>query len=253
MKNRQEELYCRLNSDAIAAAAAANELLEQPEWTLGSPPDTLIQALRRASLTYDAESAVFELGRVWERAPLSRALMAAFKGEQDPRARTCAAWLLKQLSSPTVWRDMAATALSYDEGPQTRRWLLEGLDRLAFVGDVGWDELRELVYALRQNSEPHIRDGVVGILMSLPPSDEKTRLLLDMLRDFDASVLASALSALSNRHQSFAGADLTRLRALSRHPDLRVSLVARELLERIDADTGAAGSDPEGAGQKPPP
>lgn len=246
MTNRHDALRRLLDSNPGAADQAANELLERPDWATGPPPDELVRALLRAGMSHDAESAVFELGRRWERAPLSRSLMTALQREQDPAARTCAAWLLKNLASQAVWSDMAVMALSEGERMQTRRWLLEGLDRLAFVGDVGWDELRDLVHALRQDKEPRIRDGVVGILMSLNDGGEKASILLDMLGDSDSGVLDSALNALSHDRLRPRDAYLARLRELSRHLDPRVSLAARALLERFENQTGTGdtGSEP---------
>jgi hypothetical protein len=50
-----------------------------------------------------------------------------------------------------------------------------------------------------RHPDPSLRDSVVGILVSLDRSDDKRRLLLEILRhDEDENVIASAVSALTS-------------------------------------------------------
>lgn len=234
MTNTKEEWLRRLDGDAAQAEQAATELLTDADrgWMRGTPPPGLVRALLQVSVTYDAESAIFELGRAWDRESLGLALMAALRGLQDPVERTHAGWLFKHLGSATVWADMAALAQSDREATQTRRWQLEGLDRLAFGRVVGWAELRDLVRRLRSDPLPAIREGVVGVLMSLPSSDEKTDALLDLLEDANADVLASALAALDGGGAQLAGIGLERVRSLASHRLPKVGLAAQALLDQ---------------------
>jgi hypothetical protein len=76
-----------------------------------------------------------------------------------------------------------------------------------------------------------LRDGVVGILLSLDRSDEKRRLLLEILRtDDDEVVLASAVNALASVLPM--ELDPTVISRLLEHPSARVQRSVRDLIER---------------------
>jgi hypothetical protein len=138
---------------------------------------------------------------------------------------------LKHLAAPSSWKAIADLARSDEEPVQLRRWLLEALDRLAAGRAIGWRELGDVVSAVARHSDASLRDGVVGILVSLDRSDEKRRLLLEILRaDDDEIVLASAVNALASVLPMELDPGLVD-RLLS-HPSPRVQRSVRDLIER---------------------
>ena len=81
-----------------------------------------------------------------------------------------------------------------------------------------------------QSTDASLREGVVGILVSLERSDEKRRLLLEILRaDDDEGVLASAVDALASVLPMVDPAIVDRLLG---HPSERVQRSVRNLIER---------------------
>jgi hypothetical protein len=224
----REELLAKL-VDPQHADEAATELKQHPDWLRGTPPPSMVAAL--ASVDYDAEARTFELGRTWEREPLCQALVASLRSERDPRAREHTAWLLKHFAAPASWKAIAELASSSDDGVQLRRWLLEALDRLAAGREIGWRELGEVVTLVARHPDPSLRDGVVGILLSLDRSEEKRRLLLEILRtDDDEIVLASAVDALASVLPM--ELDPAVVERLLGHPSERVQRSVKELIER---------------------
>jgi predicted nucleic acid-binding Zn-ribbon protein len=226
-KARQELLAKLVDPDHAEAAAA--ELRSHPEWLRSVPPPALVAAL--ASVDYDVEGAVFDLARAWDREPLCHSLIASMRSESDPRVREHSAWLLKHLAAPSSWKAIADLARSDAEPVQLRRWLLEALDRLAAGRAIGWRELGDVVTTVSRHPDASLRDGVVGILVSLDRSDEKRRLLLDILRDDnDEVVLASAVNALASVLPMELDPGLVE--RLLGHPSPRVQRSVRDLIER---------------------
>ncbi|MEA2748425.1 MAG: hypothetical protein QOI41_2568 [Myxococcales bacterium] len=224
----RQELLAKLVDPDFAEAAAA-ELRTHPEWLRSVPPPALVAAL--SSVDYDVEGAIFDLARAWDREPLCHSLIASMRSESDVRAREHSAWLLKHLAAPSSWKAIADLARSDDEPVQLRRWLLEALDRLAAGRAIGWRELGDVVTAVARHPDSSLRDGVVGILVSLDRSDEKRRLLLDILRaDDDEIVLASAVNALASVLPMELDPGLVD--RLLGHPSPRVQRSVRDLIER---------------------
>ena len=227
-KVRQDLLVQLVDPDYAEEAAVA--LRHHPEWLRSVPPPTLVAAL--ASVDYDAEGAIFELARAWDREPLCHALIASLRSEPDARLREHTAWLLKHLAAPSSWKAIADFARSEEQPSQLRRWLLEALDRLAAGRAIGWRELGDIVSTVARSPDAALRDGVVGILVSLDRSEEKRRLLLDILRaDDDEVVLASAVNALASVLPMDLEQDL--MNRLLGHPSPRVQRSVRELVERV--------------------
>ena len=84
---------------------------------------------------------------------------------------------------------------------------------------------------MAKHPDPSLRDGVVGILVSLDRSDDKRRLLLEILRsDDDEVVLASAVNALAGALPMELDPGLVE--RLLGHPSPRVQRSVRELIER---------------------
>ncbi len=232
-KARQELLAKLVDPDHAEAAAA--ELRTHPEWLRSVPPPALVAAL--SNVDYDAEGALFDLARAWDREPLCHSLIAALRSETDMRVREHSAWLLKHLAAPSSWKAIADLARSDDEPVQMRRWLLEALDRLAAGRAIGWRELGDVVTAVARHPDASLRDGVVGILVSLDRSDEKRRLLLDILRaDDDEVVLASAVNALASVLPMELDPGLVD--RLLGHPSPRVQRSVRDLIERARVAKG---------------
>lgn len=229
---RRDELISKL-TDPADARAAADALKTAPEWLRGPPTEALLDALSHAD--YDAERPVFEVARAWDREPLCRALLDALRSEQEPRAREHAAWLLKHLASPGALKDIAELATSDAEATGVRRWLLEALDRLAAGRLVGWSELAEIVTEMSRHADATLRDGNVGILMSLAPSEEKNALLLDILaREDDEVVLGGAIDALAASPE--VELDEGVVSRLLDHPSDRVQRAAKDLVMRTTSD-----------------
>lgn len=184
-----------LGSDKTAQEAAV-QLCEHPDWLRGRPPIELLLAL--AQLDYDIEEPVFELARAWDRDPLCRALIAALRDEPDPKLREHGAWLLKHLGAAASWPALAEIVGHDDEAPPVRRWLLEAVERLVATRMIGWNEVGDLCMRLVRHPNAALRDGAVGVIAALDRSDDKRRLLLEVLRtDDDEVVLASAVQALT--------------------------------------------------------
>ncbi len=231
-KAAPSELF-ELLFDPETARDAVDMLREHPEWLKGPPPAELIGAL--AHVDYDAEGAVFELARAWEREELCVALIASLKAETNARLREHGAWLLKHLGSPAAWKAIAELAASEKEPLMVRRWLLEALDRLAAGRSIGWKELGETVTSIAKHPDPALRDGAVGVLMSLERSDEKRGLLLDILQnDDDEVVLASAVHALASVLP--VQLDKAVVERLLGHPSQRVQRSVSDLIERSKSE-----------------
>ena len=224
----RDELIAKL-LDPAQAAEAAYELKLHADWLRSVPPPTFTAALQ--AVDYNVDRPVFELARQWDRDPLCHALITALRAEPDTRLREHAAWLLKHLASPSSWKAIADLARSEDEAVQLRRWLLEALDRLAAGRAIGWRELGDVVTAVAKHPDPSLRDGVVGILVSLDRSEEKRRLLLEILRsDDDEVVLASAVNALAGALPMELDPGLVE--RLLGHPSARVQRSVRDLIVR---------------------
>jgi HEAT repeat protein len=216
-------------ANADTARDAALTLRAHPEWLVGRPPIELLTAL--TDLDYDVEAPIFEVARAWERDALARALVAALRDEPDVKLREHGAWLLKHLGSPSVLPALADMVSNEAEPPAVRRWLLEAIERLVASRSIGWREVGDLVTNFLRHSDPSLRDGVIGIIASLPKSEDKRRLLLETLRtDDDEVVLASAVHALT----SVLPIELDPALAdrLLGHPSARVQRSVVEFIER---------------------
>jgi hypothetical protein len=194
--NRERDSIFERLVDPATAREAASLLLEHPDWLHGRPPVELLISLTH--LDYDVEAPVFEVARTWEREPICRALIAALRDEPDAKLREHGAWLLKHLGAPSAWRALAELASDETEPAPVRRWLLEAIERLVATRNLRWHEVGDLVQLLIRHADPSLRDGVIGIIGALDRSEEKRRVLLEVLRtDDDEQVLASAVRALT--------------------------------------------------------
>jgi len=226
---RRDELIAKLE-EPNEARAAVDALRSAPAWLKGPPPRPFLEALAHAD--YDAQRPVMEVARVWDREPLCRAILDGLKSEADSRHREHAAWLLKHLAAPNAWKDIADLARSDSETTGVRRWLLEALDRLAAARNIGWTELGDLVRVLARHTDATLRDGTIGILRSLEPSEDKKKVLMDVVEhDDDEVVLTDALEALGAL-APFGDVDLDdeTIARLLGHASDRVQRAAKELM-----------------------
>ena len=228
LSDERDELF-ELLGDPGTARDAASKLLEHPEWLRGRPPLELLMALTH--LDYDVEAPMFEVARSWEREPISRALVAALRDEPEAKLREHGAWLLKHLGAPSAWPALAELVSNELEPSGVRRWLLEAIERLVASRAIGWKDVGDLVHLLVRSPDASLRDGVVGVVAALERSDEKRRVLLEILRtDDDEVVLASAVHALTSAlpidlDPSVAG-------RLLEHPSARVQRSVVDFIER---------------------
>jgi hypothetical protein len=179
--------------EQVAAAVAAIRAL--PDALQGPPPAALIAALLH--LGRRPQTPLYELARDWERGALGEALWDAFQAAATPGEREQAAWLLKQLASPSRWQEIADVAASSAEPLQVRIFLLQALDWLAFGGGPGWAELRPWIDRAWHDESPAIRECALGIVMSLPHSDEAEPLVREALDDPEPTVVLTALNAVA--------------------------------------------------------
>jgi len=200
--------------------------LLHPEWLVGPPPAQLMAALR--SIGPDLQSEVFRLGRQWPSQELSAELLKDLSSRTDANEKEHTAWLIKHLIGPAQWSKVAQIALSESESTRVRRSLVEALDRLAFAGHLGWNDLRDVIGALRRSPDPVVREGVVGILMSLEDNSEKLTLLTEMLEDDGDFVVAGALQALAQMKD--VTVDESVLERLRNH----ASLLVRDRAEKVE-------------------
>lgn len=228
VSEEREHLVEQLASPKTSREAAVT-LREHPEWLRGRPPIELLLALTH--LDYDIEEPVFELARAWDRDPLCRALIAALRDEPEPKLREHGAWLLKHLGSASSWPAIAELVSNEDESPPVRRWLLEAIERLVATRQLGWPGVGDLCQRLVRHGNPALRDGAIGVVAALDRSDEKRRLLLDVLRtDHDEVVLASAVQALTTALPI--ELDPSVAERLLGHPSARVQQSVVEFIER---------------------
>lgn len=228
VSKERDDLLDKLG-DPSTARAAAIELRDHPEWLRGRPPLGLLTAL--TEIDYDVEAPIFELARMWEREGITRALVATMREEPDAKLREHGAWLLKHLGSKAALPSLAEMVSDDREQGPVRRWLLEAIERLVASRSVGWSEIGDLVQGLIHHSDPSLRDGVIGIVAALDRSDDKRRLLVDVLRtDDDEIVLASAVHALASALPIELDPSVTE--RLLGHPSARVQRSVMDFIER---------------------
>ncbi len=120
---------------------------------------------------------------------------------------------------------------SEEEPAPVRRWLLEAIERLVATRGVGWREVESLCAKLLRHPDASLRDGAIGVIAALERSEEKRRLLLDVLRvDDDEVVLSSAVHALTTALPI--DLDPAVAERLLGHPSPRVQRSVMDFIER---------------------
>jgi hypothetical protein len=213
-------------------AKQSAEKLRARQWLKGPPPATFVKALTHVDV--DAESPIFDIARAWERAPMSHALMDHLKETKDPPVREHDAWLLQHVGASSDWQAICDIAIDYDEGVQTRRWLIKTLERFAIARSLGWKELLDPLSSMALDANPTIRDSATGVAAVLPRGEEKRRLLLEILRaDDDENVLSRAIQALATTLPVEIGTQLAE--RLLAHPSSRVQQAVKDLVTHARA------------------
>lgn len=218
--------FATLGSDdpeEVAAAVAAIRAL--PGGLEGPPPAALIAALLQ--LDRRPQTPLYALARDWERGPLGEALWDAFRVAAAAGEREQAAWLQKQLAAPSRWREIADAAAASAEPVQVRIFLIQALDWLVFGAGIGWGELRPWLDRYRRDALPAIREAALGIVMSLPRSDEARPLVREALDDPEPAVVLTALNAVA---QGVVDVERSVLERLARSAPAPVRDRARDLL-----------------------
>jgi len=228
LSQEREDLLEKLG-EPEAAREAATLLRDHPEWLTGRPPIELLAAL--TTLDYDVEAPIFELARAWEREAMCRAVVGALRDEPDTKLREHGAWLLKHIGAPSALPALVHLVTNEDEPAAVRRWLLEAIERLVTNKSVGWLEIGDLVNGLVRHSDPTLRDGVIGVVAALERTDDKRRILLEVLRtDDDEIVLSSAVHALGSALPI--ELDPAVSERLLGHPSPRVQRSVMDFIER---------------------
>jgi hypothetical protein len=229
LRAKDRDALFELLGDPASAREAAVELKAHPDWLSGRPPLELLMAL--SHLDYDVEAPLFDVAKSWEREPLSRALVAGLRDEPDPKLREHAAWLIKHLGTPGAWPALAELVTNDGEPTGVRRWLLEAIERLVETRAIGWREVGDLVHLVIRHADATLRDGVIGIVAALERSEDKRRVLLEVLRtDDDETVLSSAVQALTTALPI--ALDPAVAERLLGHPSARVQRSVVEFIER---------------------
>jgi hypothetical protein len=233
MNNDVDELLRGLEAaDTRVAAAAA--LLRSAAPLTGTPPPALISAV--AAGEANLHPPLLNLARAWSRPEMSRAALDAFHGAKASREREELAWLLKTVLAVEHSPEVIERVRDGAEDVQVRRWLLEGLERLAFGGSLGWAELGGVVDTLANERAGALREALASLLMALPWRPENGRLLAPLLRDPDPIVVAAAAHTLAGHPDTVRELDPDLLQDLRRHANPLINHVAAELDNALKRD-----------------
>jgi len=224
--DQTNQLLRRLDRfDTRGDAAAA--LLRSDVQLAGPPPPALLSgiALGEARL----HQPLLDLARAWSRPEMSRAALDAFHAAEAARERQELAWLLKTVLAVEHSPEVIARVHDDTEDMQVRRWLVEGLERLACGGALGWDELGVVVDTLAGEGSSSLREALASLLMTLPWRRENERLLATMLRDPDPIVVAAAAHTLAGYPDAVRDLDTRLLQYLRQHQNPLINQAVGEL------------------------
>jgi len=245
---RQERDALLLDLRDRTKAPAAMTALKARDWLRGLPPDSLVEDL--GGIEYDSESPTFEIARAWERSVMSQVVVIHLQEERDPFLRQHDAWLVQHLGAASDWQPIVQIALRPEESVGTRKWLLMALARFAGAQGVGWKEMNTPLQTLAFDPDPLVRDSAAAVIEALPKSDDKRRLLLDILRkDEDENVLSRAIQAIGGTLPIEIGTSLAE--RLLGHPSPRVQEAVRDLIALARARR-AQSMPPPARGSMPP-
>lgn len=178
-------------------AAAAESLLHSGASLDGPPPRQLIAALIENGPAIDEP--LLNLARAWSPLEMSRTMLDQLSALQAPHQREQVAWLLKTVLALEHSGEAIDLVLNVHEQPEVRSWLVEGLERMAFAGSLGWDQLEPVISCLAAERDPVLRVRLASLLTALPWRGENVRLLDPLLLDDNHEVVSAAAHTLARR------------------------------------------------------
>jgi hypothetical protein len=190
---RQETDWARLRA-AIDSVLSSSPLA-------GPPPAQLIAAAVASPLFPD--DSILNLVRAWSRPEMSRAALDALRALSTEQERERVAWLLKAALAVEHSTEAINRVLDHSENVQLRRWLLEGLERLAAAGSLGWEQLDAVIDSLAGEHHPALLSALASLLGTLPWREANLSLLEPLLHHSDYEVVSAAASTLA-RHPNAA-------------------------------------------------
>lgn len=214
-------------TDRGIAAAAADALLNSEVPLVGTPPQELVLAIAATDeLPHDS---LLNLARAWSRSEMSRAALDALHQDPDARTRERLAWLLKTVLAEEHVPEAIDVAVDHSEDPQVRAWTVEALERLAFSGAIGWDQLSGVVDVLAEEPSSTLRAALASLLMALEWRPTSSAMLEPLLRDPDPEVIAAAAHTLAGHPDAVRRLDSRRLDQLRRDQNPWLRHAAAEL------------------------
>ncbi|HEY6392101.1 MAG TPA: hypothetical protein VIX89_12530 [Bryobacteraceae bacterium] len=227
-----DELFRNLAaSDPKVAAASAEALLGSSCPLTGVPPPELLQAMTvGAGLPDDS---LLNLARAWSRAEMSRAALDALHRSATAQDKERFAWLLKTVLAVEDAPEAIVCVLDSAEDARVRRWVLEGLERLAFGGFLGWEQLDSVVAALALERTPALRLGLASVLMALAWRPDNVHLLEPLLSDSHAEVVTAAARTLQGHPDAVRRLNPDVLDRLRIHTNPWIRHSAQELDEAL--------------------
>jgi hypothetical protein len=233
MADDPSDLLQRLGT-AHQRVAAAEALLRLDAPLTGSPPSALISAFAQGEA--HLHPPLLSLARAWPRSEMSRAVLDALHEAKDEREKEELAWVLKRVLAAEHSPEVIRLVRSAAESVEVRRWLLEGLERLAAGGALGWTELGVVVEALAEDRAASMREALASLLMTLPWRDENEALLAPLLRDPDPVVVASAARTLAGYPDAVRRIDPDLLQDLRRHGSPLINRAAADLDQALERE-----------------
>lgn len=190
----REEIFRQLLDPNVAESAAAS-IMTHPSWLEGQPPAEALDAFGDPRHTQD--SAVVKLAWDWDPVALAPALFQALTEQGDPARRQRLAWIVKITVPAGMLSTLMALASNADEDRVVRRFLLDGICRLAFGGSVDWPSIAALVESLCLDPDSLIREAAAALAgIGEGHEPERIAFLVNMLSDADVDVVATAARAL---------------------------------------------------------
>ena len=177
------------------------------------------------------DGCVVDLALAWRIEALVPALMRAIDREGDVGRRRRLAWIAKQVPAVVAMPALLARARRQDEDRVVRRYSLETVVRLAFGGHVGWPDVEETVQILARDAEPFLRESVTALAgIGADAPAERKALLIRMLSDASAVVVAVAATALTGRAVDVSDIEPALLARLLGDPNPLVRLSVQDMM-----------------------
>jgi HEAT repeat protein len=217
--------------DPDLAESAAASIMTHASWLEGQPPAEALEAF--GDPRHAQDSAVVKLAWDWDPEALAPALLQALTEQGDLARRQRLAWIVKLTVPAGMLSTLMALASNADEDRVVRRFLLDGICRLAFGGSVDWPSIAALVENLSLDPDSLIREAAAALAgIGEGHEPERIAVLVNMLSDANVDVVATAARAL----ERYPGPDTylpAQLRdRLLAHPSPSVRLAVQDLLSK---------------------